>query len=98
MMESRDSRLEAAALILRGYANFLRNQQTDFSIFFKKYDMVYSKNNKIFYPINIETLPHEQASVLDIVESDNRILNKILAVFSVLCEEVKILQTEAVNA
>lgn len=96
-MEQRDAHREAAAIILRGYSNFLRSQQIDFYQFFKKTHMVHCTSSKPFYPINVNISPHESASVLDIIESDNKILNKILGVFAILCDEIENLRTEAID-
>mgnify|MGYP000501145281 CR=1 FL=1 len=39
--------------------------------------------------------PYEQTTLLQLIDTDNKVLNKILAVFATLCTEVRLLQIEA---
>lgn len=94
-MEQRDSRKEIATRILRGYGKFMKQQEADVNEVLKKTDIFSHENVKTFTPIGLAVEPRESISVLDVIESDNRMLNKIIAVFTVLCEEIKALQQEA---
>ena len=71
---------------------------------------IYSKNlynvEEVFYkfpyqtfdfdlnPINLESLPYEKASLLELIKTDNRVLNKIVIVFAALCCEMDSLVKE----
>lgn len=46
-------------------------------------------------PVTIQLEPQEQISVLDLIDTDNKVLNKVLTVFATLCTEVRYLQREA---
>ena len=47
-----------------------------------------------FDPINLEALPYEQASLLQLIKTDNKVLNKIVTVFAALCCEMDFLVKE----
>jgi WASH complex subunit 7 len=40
-------------------------------------------------------MPYEQTTLLQLIDTDNKVLNKILVVFATLCAEVRCLQSEA---
>lgn len=42
----------------------------------------------------VQLEPDEEISVLDIIDTDNKVLNKVLIVFSTLCLEVRSLEQE----
>ncbi|KAM6961159.1 WASH complex subunit 4 [Aplochiton taeniatus] len=46
-------------------------------------------------PIALKLLPYEQSSVLELIKTDNKILNKVITVYAALCSEVKKLKYEA---
>ncbi len=48
-------------------------------------------------PINFEAIPYEQASLLQLIRTDNKVLNKIVTVFSALISEIDILLKEGEN-
>jgi len=49
--------------------------------------------NNIIYII--QCAPYEQTSLLELIQTDNKILNKVMLVLSSLCCEVTHLQSEA---
>uniref|UniRef100_A0A8C4QNR8 WASH complex subunit 4 n=1 Tax=Eptatretus burgeri TaxID=7764 RepID=A0A8C4QNR8_EPTBU len=46
-------------------------------------------------PISLQFLPYEQTTVLDIISTDNKVLNKVVTVFAALCCEINKLKYEA---
>ncbi|KAK2158033.1 hypothetical protein LSH36_178g02040 [Paralvinella palmiformis] len=48
-------------------------------------------------PITLQFLPYEQTSLLQLVQTDNKILNKVITVLAALCCEMKSLKHEANN-
>ncbi|XP_069694005.1 WASH complex subunit 4 isoform X2 [Periplaneta americana] len=46
-------------------------------------------------PISLQFVPYERTTLLQLIDTDNKVLNKILVVFSTLCAEVRCLQAEA---
>lgn len=48
-------------------------------------------------PINLESLPYEQGSLLQLIKTDNKVLNKIVTVFAALCCEIDFLIKEGEN-
>jgi WASH complex subunit 7 len=57
-------------------------------------------NNQLNYdsdPINFEAIPYEQGSLLQLVRTDNKVLNKIVTVFAALISEMDILAKEGEN-
>ncbi|KAK7791494.1 hypothetical protein R5R35_008848 [Gryllus longicercus] len=46
-------------------------------------------------PIALQFAPHEQCTLLQLIDTDNKVLNKVLTVFTTLCAEVRSLQSEA---
>ncbi|XP_051918259.1 WASH complex subunit 4 [Hippocampus zosterae] len=48
-------------------------------------------------PIALKLLPHEQSSLLELIKTDNKVLNKVITVYAALCSEVKNLKYEAEN-
>lgn len=93
----KDIHTEVGAQILRNYGKFLKHQDKTFYDLQRQFETFYTSkpSNQHLYPIAIDVTPHEDIHVLDIIESDNKILNKILAVFSSLCKEIHCLQQEA---
>ncbi|KAG8233309.1 hypothetical protein J437_LFUL013779 [Ladona fulva] len=48
-------------------------------------------------PISLKFLPYEQTNLLKLIDTDNKILNKVLTALAALCVEVERLQLEARN-
>lgn len=48
-------------------------------------------------PINFEAMPYEQGSLLQLIRTDNKVLNKIVTVFAALISEMDILMREGEN-
>ncbi|XP_021927247.1 WASH complex subunit 4 isoform X2 [Zootermopsis nevadensis] len=46
-------------------------------------------------PISLQFVPYERTTLLQLIDTDNKVLNKILVVFATLCAEVRYLQSEA---
>ncbi|XP_034032903.1 WASH complex subunit 4 [Thalassophryne amazonica] len=46
-------------------------------------------------PIALKLLPYEQSSLLELIKTDNKVLNKVITVYAALCSEVKQLKYEA---
>ena len=46
-------------------------------------------------PHSVQLTPHEQASALDLVRTENKVFNKTITVFMVLCQEIAELRNEA---
>jgi len=46
-------------------------------------------------PISLQFAPFEHTTLLQLIDTDNKVLNKILVVFATLCAEVRCLQSEA---
>ncbi|KAM8892117.1 WASH complex subunit 4 isoform 1-T2 [Spinachia spinachia] len=46
-------------------------------------------------PIGLKLLPYEQSSLLELIKTDNKVLNKVITVYAALCSEVKKLKYEA---
>lgn len=46
-------------------------------------------------PIALETAPHEQASLADLIQTDNKVFNKVMTVLVSLCVEIADLKREA---
>ncbi|GFG31853.1 hypothetical protein Cfor_02661 [Coptotermes formosanus] len=46
-------------------------------------------------PISLQFTPYEYTTLLQLIDTDNKVLNKILVVFATLCAEVRCLQSEA---
>uniref|UniRef100_A0A8C2WX21 WASH complex subunit 4 n=1 Tax=Cyclopterus lumpus TaxID=8103 RepID=A0A8C2WX21_CYCLU len=45
-------------------------------------------------PIALKLLPYEQSSLLELIKTDNKVLNKVITVYAALCSEVKKLKYE----
>ncbi|XP_045892168.1 WASH complex subunit 4-like [Micropterus dolomieu] len=45
-------------------------------------------------PIALKLLPYEQSSILELIKTDNKVLNKVITVYAALCSEVKKLKCE----
>jgi hypothetical protein len=43
----------------------------------------------------LQFTPYEYTTLLQLIDTDNKVLNKILVVFATLCAEVRCLQSEA---
>lgn len=48
-------------------------------------------------PISLQFAPYEHTTLLQLIDTDNKVLNKILVVFATLCAEVRYLKSEAKN-
>ncbi|XP_076863449.1 WASH complex subunit 4 isoform X1 [Brachyhypopomus gauderio] len=46
-------------------------------------------------PIALKLLPYEQSSLLELIKTENKVLNKVITVYAALCSEVKKLKHEA---
>ncbi|KAJ0069384.1 hypothetical protein NL108_004201, partial [Boleophthalmus pectinirostris] len=46
-------------------------------------------------PIALKLLPYEQSSLLELIKTDNKVLNKVITVYAALCSEIKKLKYEA---
>ncbi|KAJ3596591.1 hypothetical protein NHX12_002996 [Muraenolepis orangiensis] len=46
-------------------------------------------------PIALKLVPCEQSSLLELIKTDNKVLNKVITVYAALCSEVKKLKYEA---
>lgn len=46
---------------------------------------------------HFQFVPYEHTTLLQLIDTDNKVLNKILVVFATLCAEVRYLQSEAKN-
>ncbi|XP_066997256.2 WASH complex subunit 4 isoform X2 [Anabrus simplex] len=46
-------------------------------------------------PISLQFAPYEQTTLLQLIDTDNKVLNKVLTVFATLCAEAKYLEHEA---
>ncbi|CAB1415949.1 unnamed protein product [Pleuronectes platessa] len=45
-------------------------------------------------PIALKLIPYEQSSLLELIKTDNKVLNKVITVYAALCSEVKKLKYE----
>jgi len=54
-----------------------------------------TNNDKHLHPIVIQTKAEEKISFVDIITTDNKVLNKVLITLSALCNEVFLLEDEA---
>uniref|UniRef100_A0A4W3I8L6 WASH complex subunit 4 n=1 Tax=Callorhinchus milii TaxID=7868 RepID=A0A4W3I8L6_CALMI len=46
-------------------------------------------------PIALKLLPYEQSSLLELIKTENKVLNKVITVYAALCSEIKKLKYEA---
>uniref|UniRef100_A0A670JYV3 WASH complex subunit 4 N-terminal domain-containing protein n=1 Tax=Podarcis muralis TaxID=64176 RepID=A0A670JYV3_PODMU len=46
-------------------------------------------------PIALNLLPYEQSSLLELINTENKVLNKVITVYAALCCEIKKLRYEA---
>ncbi|XP_048356544.1 LOW QUALITY PROTEIN: WASH complex subunit 4 [Sphaerodactylus townsendi] len=46
-------------------------------------------------PIELNLLPYEQSSLLELIKTENKVLNKVITVYAALCCEIKKLKYEA---
>ncbi|KAH0616974.1 hypothetical protein JD844_028502, partial [Phrynosoma platyrhinos] len=46
-------------------------------------------------PIALNLLPYEQSSLLELIKTENKVLNKVITVYAALCCEIKTLKYEA---
>ncbi|XP_074863991.1 WASH complex subunit 4 isoform X4 [Carettochelys insculpta] len=46
-------------------------------------------------PISLKLLPYEQSSLLELINTENKVLNKVITVYAALCCEIKKLKYEA---
>ncbi|XP_029457390.1 WASH complex subunit 4 isoform X2 [Rhinatrema bivittatum] len=46
-------------------------------------------------PISLQLLPYEQSSLLELIKTENKVLNKVITVYAALCCEIKKLKYEA---
>ncbi|XP_076775882.1 WASH complex subunit 4 isoform X1 [Arvicanthis niloticus] len=46
-------------------------------------------------PIELKLLPYEQSSLLELIKTENKVLNKVITVYAALCCEIKKLKYEA---
>jgi len=57
-----------------------------------------TNTEKNLHPITIQTKAEEKISFVDIITTDNKVLNKVLITLSALCNEVFLLEDEAKNS
>nr|CAD7441834.1 unnamed protein product [Timema bartmani] len=74
--------LEKYSLQLQEIKDALENNKRDF------WDMSID-------PASLQLASHEHTTILELINTDNKVLNKVLIVFSTLCAEVKFLVSEA---
>ena len=65
-----------------------------------KQELSAHQTTKAFYPLNSihcmrQVLPYEQTTLLQLIRTDNKILNKVLTVLAALCCEMEALKHEA---
>uniref|UniRef100_A0A8C0JVF5 WASH complex subunit 4 N-terminal domain-containing protein n=1 Tax=Canis lupus dingo TaxID=286419 RepID=A0A8C0JVF5_CANLU len=48
-------------------------------------------------PIALKLLPYEQSSLLELIKTENKVLNKVITVYAALCCEIKKLKYEKVK-
>lgn len=87
-----DCEKAAGSIILKEYGTFFKQQLQDFHNIIQNGIL---ENNKKYLPIQIVLEPKEIIPIIDLVSSDNKLMTKILGVFSNLCVEVSILRKEA---
>ncbi|XP_061108676.1 WASH complex subunit 4 isoform X2 [Conger conger] len=46
-------------------------------------------------PIALKLVPYEQSSLLELIKTENKVLNKVITVFAALCSEIRKLKYEA---
>ncbi|KAK2567753.1 WASH complex subunit 4 [Acropora cervicornis] len=46
-------------------------------------------------PVALQILPYEQSKLLELIKTDNKVLNKVIMVFAALCREMDLLKHEA---
>lgn len=85
---------EAGTLVLRSYGHFFKQQYQDYT-FILKFDSY--EENKSFLPIQIDLIPKERLPIIELITSDNPVMNKILSIFTSLCIEITSLKTEAIE-
>lgn len=100
-----DAQISSAKSQLKLYGKFLEsNDKLLNNILFENSNNKnerYYRNNidqisvKICSPVTIYSPCHENISILEIIKSDNKILNKIITTFASLCNEVDKVKIEA---
>uniref|UniRef100_A0A8B9JBR0 WASH complex subunit 4 n=1 Tax=Astyanax mexicanus TaxID=7994 RepID=A0A8B9JBR0_ASTMX len=48
-------------------------------------------------PIALQLIPYEQSSLLELIKTENKVLNKVITVYAALCSEVKKLKYEVLS-
>jgi len=81
----------AGEVVLTSFGNFLEEYSSQLVAI---QEAVSGHNELQFYPVRIDVEPEESALVSDLVDTDNKILNKVIIVFSTLCLEVRTLEEE----
>lgn len=49
-------------------------------------------NSSLVDPIEIETEAYEQTNILELIQTDNRLFNKVMKVFAWICDESLLLE------
>uniref|UniRef100_A0A1B6CFX9 WASH complex subunit 4 N-terminal domain-containing protein n=1 Tax=Clastoptera arizonana TaxID=38151 RepID=A0A1B6CFX9_9HEMI len=81
----------AAEKVLQRYGLFLE----DYGLQLLRIQKSINESFNIFEsPVALKLKPKENTSVLELIDTDNKVLNKILIVFTTLCLEVDSLETE----
>nr|CAD7399771.1 unnamed protein product [Timema cristinae] len=80
---------------LRMYGQFLEK----YSLQLQEIKDALENNKKDFWdmsidPASLQLASHEHTTILELINTDNKVLNKVLIVFSTLCAEVKFLVSE----
>ncbi|CAL1541419.1 unnamed protein product [Lymnaea stagnalis] len=90
------SRKIVGELQLKKYGNFLEEYATQL----KEIEDVLDESigdawDMSLDPISMQIVPYEQTTLLQLIHTDNRILNKVLTVLAALCAEIDALKHEA---
>merc|ERR1719483_167487 len=83
-------------LQLKKYGNFLEEYATQLKDIEDALDETIGEAwDMTLDPISMQILPYEQTSLLQLIHTDNKILNKVLTVLGALCSEMDALKHEA---
>ncbi|XP_011270327.1 hypothetical protein CAOG_08707, partial [Capsaspora owczarzaki ATCC 30864] len=85
-----EGQLEGFHRFLGDYANQLQDIEEAIQV-----DSLSDSWDPELDPIALSTAPFEAATVLDLVQTDNKVFNKVLAVFGAVCSELNELKHEA---
>ncbi len=54
-------------------------------------------SNDLLINVVFQFVPYEQTSLLQLIKTDNKVLNKVITVLAALCSEMSTLKAEAEN-